>query len=337
MQSETSDYLVVGAGVAGLALAGDLRKTGATVICVDKGRVVGGRCATRTLATGSLCDYGTQYFTSKSDRLTRWAQAWLDESESTLRIWNRGYPTWERGEIKEREPGHPRYAPTSGMQSIAERFARGTDVRVSTTITALAKDGDKWVATGHAHPGETPVSFTTKNLCLTLPAEQLLRLAGTFLPDTWRTQLEAVTYDPAWTVIAVLENDIPLQQTALEFKNHPVLGWLSRDHTKRDFRFPEPVIVAHGSGTWSRVHIEDWKDSVQAAILAAVESLGGKSLAVREAHTHRWRYALPTKTTGEPFLSDKAQGLYICGDGCGGIRLENAIATGWLLAESIRG
>jgi len=123
----------------------------------------------------------------------------------------------------------------------------------------------------------------------------------------------------------------------MEFKNHPVLGWLSRDHTKRDFRFPEPVIVAHGSGLWSRVHIEDWKDSVQAAILTALEEVFGTRIGVREAHTHRWRYAMPLQTTGEPFLADAAQRLYICGDGCGGIRLENALGTGWLLAAGIKG
>jgi predicted NAD/FAD-dependent oxidoreductase len=337
MRSETSDYLVIGAGVAGLALAADLTKTKKKVICVDKGRVVGGRCATRTLASGSICDYGTQYFTANSMRLTRWVQTWLDEPETTLRAWNRGYPTWEFGAIKEREPGHARYAPTTGMQAIPERLAQGTDVRVSTTITALTRDGDNWVATGHAHPGETPVSFTTKNLCLTLPAEQLLRIAEPFLPEEMRAKLKAVTYDPAWTVIASIEQDLPFEHTAVEFKNHPVLGWLARDHTKRDFRYPQPILVVHGAGKWSQVHLEDWKDSVQAAVLSSVEHVFGKKLNVLEAHTHRWRYALPTKTTGEPFLADKAQGLYICGDGCGGVRLENAIATGWLLAEAITG
>ena len=115
-----------------------------------------------------------------------------------------------------------------------------------------------------------------------------------------------------------------------------MLGWLARDHTKRDFRYPEPVIVAHGSGPWSRVHIEDWKDSVQAAILAAVGEVCGASIDIREAHTHRWRFALPTSTTGVPFLADPVQGLYICGDACGGVRMENALTTGWLLAAALK-
>lgn len=335
MITTTCDYLVIGAGVAGLALAGDLTRTGAKVVCVDKGRVVGGRCATRTLASGSRVDYGAQYFTARGERFQKWVDDWMGEEKSDLREWNRGYPTWIDGKIRERAPGHPRYAPMSGMQAVGERLAKGVDVRVSTTITALTKAGDLWTATGHAHPGETPVSFTAKNVCLTLPAEQLLRLAGEHLPDDWRTRLEGVRYDPAWTLIAVIEEDISLQHTAVEFKNHPVLGFLARDNTKRDFLHPEPVLVAHASGRWSRAHIEDWKDSVQAAIFAAIEDACGEKIRLREGHTHRWRYAAPTATTGELFLAGKETGLHVCGDGCGGIRMESALTTGWLLAAAI--
>ena len=335
MTTQTCDYLVIGAGVAGLALSGDLASTGAKVICVDKGRVVGGRLATRTLASGTLVDYGAQYFTARGERFQKWVNDWLAEEGSDLRVWNRGYPTWESGKIREREPGHPRYTPTSGMATVGARLAKGVDVRVSTTITGITKNGDTWTATGHAHPGETPVAFQTKNLCLTLPAEQLLRLAGDFLPTEWREKMEAVRYDPAWTLIAVIENDIALPHTAVEFKNHPVLGFLSRDNTKRDFLRPEPVLVAHASGIWSRVHIEDWKDSVGAAIFSAIEEVCGERIQLRESHTHRWRYALPTDTTGDLFLTDKTTGLHICGDGCGGIRMESALTTGWLLAANI--
>ncbi|MBC8140495.1 MAG: FAD-binding dehydrogenase, partial [Armatimonadetes bacterium] len=107
------------------------------------------------------------------------------------------------------------------------------------------------------------------------------------------------------------------------------------DNTKRDFLRPEPVLVAHASGAWSRAHIEDWKDSVQAAIFAAIEDVCGEKIQLREGHTHRWRYAAPTQTTGELFLADKATGLHICGDGCGGTRMESALTTGWLLAATI--
>ena len=335
MTTQNCDYLVIGAGVAGLALAGDLRKTGATVICVDKGRMVGGRLSTRTLASGTLVDYGAQYFTARGERFQKWVDSWLAEEKTDLRVWNRGYPTWVDGKIREREPGHPRYAPASGMQTVGERLARGVDVRVSTTITGLTKTGDTWTATGHAHPGETPVSFAAKHVCLTLPAEQLLRLAGDFLPADIKGRVETVRYDPAWTLVAVIDKDISLPFTAVEFKNHPVLGWLSRDNTKRDFLHPEPVLVAHASGNWSRVHIEDWKDSVQSSIFAAIEDVCGEKITLLEGHTHRWRYAAPTATAGELFLSDKAAGLHVCGDGCGGVRMENALTTGWLLAASL--
>jgi renalase len=177
--------------------------------------------------------------------------------------------------------------------------------------------------------------IAARHICLSLPAEQLLRLAAPFLPDETRTRLENIAYEPAWTVIARLAADIPADWTALEFKAHPVLGLVCRDHTKRGTADAPPVVIAHASGAWSRDHMEDDKTSVQQAILQALESVVGAPLAVSEARTHRWRYATPTQTFGADCWMDASLGLSVCGDGCGGTRLENALTTGWKLAEAI--
>ncbi|MBC8101135.1 MAG: NAD(P)-binding protein, partial [Cytophagales bacterium] len=56
-----TDFLVIGAGLAGLAFAGDAAASGASVRLLDKGRGVGGRTATRRF--GDLrVDHGAQYF-----------------------------------------------------------------------------------------------------------------------------------------------------------------------------------------------------------------------------------------------------------------------------------
>ena len=59
MQTE-SDIVVVGAGVSGLALASALSRRGRAVTVVDKGRGVGGRCATRRVE-GVPLDHGVPY------------------------------------------------------------------------------------------------------------------------------------------------------------------------------------------------------------------------------------------------------------------------------------
>ena len=47
MPSTTPDVLIIGAGLAGLKLAGDLHAAGRAPRVLDKGRGVGGRAATR--------------------------------------------------------------------------------------------------------------------------------------------------------------------------------------------------------------------------------------------------------------------------------------------------
>ena len=50
---------------------------------------------------------------------------------------------------------------------------------------------------------------------------------------------------------------------------------------------------------------------------------------------HRWRYALPTTTVDETFLFDPGQRIGVCGDWCGGPRVEGAFVSGLELAASM--
>jgi renalase len=56
---QTTDVLIVGAGIAGLAAATDLHAAGRTVLVVDKGRGVGGRLASRRIGAATF-DHGAQ-------------------------------------------------------------------------------------------------------------------------------------------------------------------------------------------------------------------------------------------------------------------------------------
>ena len=59
--SGVSMIVVIGAGVAGLAAARALGDAGRDVVVVDKGRGVGGRCATRRI-DGQSVDHGLPWF-----------------------------------------------------------------------------------------------------------------------------------------------------------------------------------------------------------------------------------------------------------------------------------
>lgn len=58
---------VVGAGIAGLLLARELKARGAEVVVFEKSRGLGGRMATKRVGE-AVFDTGAQYFTAKSER-----------------------------------------------------------------------------------------------------------------------------------------------------------------------------------------------------------------------------------------------------------------------------
>lgn len=325
-----ADVLVVGAGLAGLALAGDVGRAGLRVRLADKGRNgPGGRCATRRFKDGAFADHGAQYFTARSERLQALAAEWTQAG--WLRAWSHGFPLWD-GAIQERPAGHPRFAPPAGMNDLPRHLAAGLDIQTNAKVVSLRRSSDDqtWLATT-----ETGEMFAGRRVVLNLPPAQIVPLVRDFV-DT--APLEAVRFWPAWALIIRLERDVDgATWPALEAK-HPVLYWLSRDHTKRtDPATAPPVLVAHAQGPWSEQHLEDDPETVKNALLAAAEEIAGQKLAVRDAVPFRWRYSQPVEPYPAKHFYDSHLALGWCGDWCGGPKVEGALTSGWSLAEAILG
>jgi hypothetical protein len=326
-QSETiTDFLVIGAGLAGLAFAKDVQNAGATVQMLDKGRGVGGRAATRRM-NNTPVDHGAQFFTARSDRF----QAYIKQAveDGWVKVWANGFPVHKNGVIHERPSGHPRYAPPDGMNTLPKRLGESVNVQTGTTVAHVEQTNGTYLA--HTDDGRT---FAGRSLIFNLPPVQLLALAGSVIASEYRARIEAVRFDPAWTLILSLADDLPgASWPALEFE-HPVLYWVSRDHTKRTGE-AAPVLVVHGAGRWSQAHLEQPKETVEALLCTAVQEAVGPLPPVLEAQTHRWRYSQATTPLKEPCLWDSDRRIGVCGDWCPGARVEGAIESGWALAGAV--
>jgi renalase len=66
---------VIGAGIAGLAAAQRLKRSGAVVTLFEKSREVGGRMATRRIDDLQF-DHGAQYFTATGDGFDALVEQW---------------------------------------------------------------------------------------------------------------------------------------------------------------------------------------------------------------------------------------------------------------------
>ena len=332
--------LIVGSGLAGLALAQDLSRAsllpGANPLRVlDKAKGVGGRAAARRW-TDRTVDHGAQFFTARGERLEALTSQWL--AEGWLKVWARGFGQYREGTFQGlREDGHARYAPTGGMNLLGKELAQNLDVQFETEIVRVERRTSTWLledAQGNTLEDEQVVFnlpapqlvALLENVCQTSPHPVLHGLCHT---------LETVRLSPTFTLMLALKSDLKVDWKAAQSASHPI-GWVSRDHTKREGGAP-PTLVIHASNEWSGENLEQDKEQVERETLEHARELLGDTLEHSFSQLHRWRYATPEVYYPDKCFWDAELGLGWCGDWCGTARVEGALESGWALAERILG
>ena len=122
--------VVIGAGLAGLIAAQQLRNSGHDVVVLDKGKSPGGRLATRRIGDATL-DHGAQFFTVREPEFEHHVQQWIQAG--VIREWCKGFS---------KQDGHPRYIGAHGMNGIAKHLAQGIDVRCNTFVFEVTRNED---------------------------------------------------------------------------------------------------------------------------------------------------------------------------------------------------
>ena len=129
------NVVVVGAGIAGLACARELAAGGVTVRVHERGRVVGGRLASKRI-NGRYADLGAAYFVADDPDFTLLAGQW--RARGLARPWTDTLAVF---------PGEPttgpwRWAAPGGLRSLAADLAGGLTVRLESELTAIPDDAD---------------------------------------------------------------------------------------------------------------------------------------------------------------------------------------------------
>ncbi len=324
---ETTDFLVIGAGLAGLAFARQVTEQGASVRLLDKGRVVGGRAATRRFGT-TVVDHGAQFFTARSSEFQAVVEQGL--TEGWIRTWYRSISEWRDGKLHARPDGHPRYACPEGISVLPKFLARGLEIVTEAEVSALRCENK-----GYRAETKDGRAFVGATLILNLPPVQLLNLASELIAPEAAERIGRVILEPCWAFLAQMENDLAVEWPALELTGHPVFSWIARDHTKRP-PGTSPTLIAHATAAWTRAHLEASQAEVEPLLRAALEELlGPLTLTLTQSQTHHWRYAKPETSFGEPFFWDGTRRIGACGDWCAGGRVEGAFLSGLRLCQEV--
>ncbi len=318
--ANSADVLIVGAGLAGLMAAHELRSRGLSALLLEKGRSVGGRLATRRIGPGRA-DHGAQFFTVRTPEFRAWVERW--QAEGLVYVWSTG---WSDGSLATApSDGHPRYAVRGGMNALAKHLAQGLDVRLETQITAVSPTPVGWVIADQA--GQ---SYTGRALLLTPPVPQSLALldaSGVVLAERDRRDLESIEYAPSLAGIFWIDRPALLPDPGAIQRNNAPIIWIA-DNRRKGIS-SETLVTVQAAPEVSQAAWQMSEEAVLESLYEGVRPYLEPGARVVERQLKRWRYALPTELHSErTLLARELPPLAFAGDAFGGPRVEGAALSG---------
>jgi hypothetical protein len=338
------DVIVAGAGIAGLALAGELRARGHAPVVLERARGVGGRCATRRVE-GQPVDHGVAYLHGRSERF----RSELDAlgGEPKVEAWPRsregnGLPC----QPESFEAGAIRIAPSAGVNRFAKHLARGLDIRLQAEIVALRPVPQAGPVVGWDLALASGETLRARTVVLTMPPPSAIRLLRDLdpIPEALAALLpllDLVRTLPCLTVIArypeavappAWEASLPAASAAIQTILH--------DSSKRAGR-PRLTLVVQARPGFSRERLEEPAERWTRALLAEAAAIHGDWAAKPElVQAHVWHHARvdgPSRLAAPILVRlDGGAALGLAGDGfhrAGGV--EGAYLSGLGLADRL--
>lgn len=330
------DIVVIGAGIAGLTCAQQLRQAGYQVVVLDKSRGVGGRFATRRLYD-TRADHGLRSVTPQGLLSAQLIQVLSDRR--LLQLWPRQVAyLGADGVLSATVAAEPSYTSPQGASAIAKCLAVGLEILLNWQVQAIVADTGSWQITGMTASGKA-LAVAAKAVVVTTPAPQAQAiLAKQALPPEFSAALDAVEFHPCFSLMAgykVTALNLPSWQTCeIRYGN---LAWVGLDSSKRP-QSEISVFVLQSTAEFAQKHLETSDlDSVAGMLLAEAAQLLAPWWATPQwFEIHRWRYAFPSRPLNQDCLSTTDPLPLVCaGDWCGDRLVESALQSGIAAAEAI--
>lgn len=318
---------IIGAGIAGLACAQTLHSSGFEVTVLEKSRGVGGRVATRRIDSGVTFDHGAQYFTVRDSAFAATVQQWCNAGTASL--WQGRIISLNQGVITELHESRERFVGVPGMNGIAKSLATGLNVRTDVTALAIRQSDNKWQVEDSTGTHHGPFDL----LISTAPPPQTIKLLGSQSVEI-ENKVSSVKMDPCWAVLLHVREPLEMSYDAAFVHDSP-LNWIARNSSKPE-RGVTDSWVLHAAAVWSRAHLEDSAETTAKILVEEFwQATRQTPRPLEYVIAHRWRYALPQEPLPQRYLLDRDLNLAVCGDWCGGPRVEGAFLSGLALAREV--
>jgi len=348
---------VIGAGLGGLSFCKTLLKRGNAnlfqITVFEKSRGPGGRISTRREKINSSSfsfDHGAQYFTARDPIFEEEVNNMINEG--VVKEWkgtvsvvdiNQGLlpPNNDKPTV--------RFVGNEGMNSVGKFLAQGLTIKTETRVTKLTKEGSnespQWLL--ESEKGEQLGLFDV--VVINAPSPQAITLLEAS-PSTQSSKLiesiSQASFRPCWCIMAGFDAPLQFPFDGAFVHNSPI-SWIARNNSKPGRPEGESWTI-HAAWEWSQQNLEKTESEISQILFKSFEEVAAKILSNSNSNNqdstqsslpspvtlkaHRWRFAIP-EPIQQKFLFDN--GIGVCGDWCGGPRVEGAYMSGYHLAEHV--
>lgn len=339
------DIAVIGAGIAGLTAAQQLRCLGQTVVVLEKSRGVGGRVATRRLYD-TQADFGAPFLDPRGMLSQQLVQV-LSRAGIVVPWTDTVYQVQEGDSpMNPAAPlSAPYYVSPTGINAVGKFLARQLEIwRCRRVTRVIPTEEGRWhlelEAMGEVGDAAVPLAVRAKAVVMAIPAPQavmLLESGDSGLPRMFCDRLKAVEFDPCISVMAGYPAAKQRELVKAEYRGRslvfppqsPLRGlfWQS----SKGSGATQPVFVLHSSAQFAEQYLD--ATDLEAVGRELCNWVGESVLPWLKdpewMQVHRWRYAFCRRSLTEPLLAATTPLPMVCaGDWCGDRQIETALQSG---------
>jgi len=322
-----SKVAIVGGGFSGLICGSVLEKNGIKVTIFDKGRIAGGRIASRD-RDANIFDYGAQFFTASDKRFRQFLLPLVRNGK--VARWNGRFANTADGNLVAEKLTKPRYVGVPLMRTLAETLATELDCRTSHRITQVCRLNETWRLEGNFENEGKSHSFSSDGyefVVFSLPPEQAAVLCQ-------HPRLAQVNLMPCCALLLSFQQRVEIDFDGIKLDD-AVISWLGRDSSKPGRSIGERWVI-HGSPTWSTEYFAREEDEIKNLLIERFATICDIKLpAISFAKLHKWKFALPISPPAWGCIVDRQLAVAYCGDWCMSARIEGAFLSGLSAADEI--
>jgi predicted NAD/FAD-dependent oxidoreductase len=243
--------------------------------------------------------------------------------------WTGHIVAYDEPRIEKPTPPQTRYVANPGMTGLVKHFVQGLDVRFDKQVYEVVKHEAVYELKGSQE--ESLGCFD--RVIAAIPAPQSLSLLAEF-PEL-AIPLASVEMDPCWCLMLQVANPLNTSWNGA-FVNTGKIRWIARNTTKPGRLAQGESIVIHASSDWTKDNVEQDATLIQSELLGEFWKITGlEEQAPLATYTHRWRYAIPSKSYPARYIAQQDNTLLACGDWAGGPKVEGAFLSGCAAAGRI--